>query len=78
MTDKTEKVTVCVTAEYDKTKKQIISGNEDVKITVGNTKVITSVAEAVKKIGELSATGAPNAPADSGVGATGDGAVNWC
>ena len=60
MTDKTN-VTVCVTAEYDKTKKEFISGNEDVKITVGNTKDITSVAEAVKIIGKLSAPAAPGA-----------------
>jgi hypothetical protein len=58
------KITVCVTAEYDKANKQFISGDEDVKITVGDTKDIKNVEEAVQEIGKLSAPGEKPAGAD--------------
>lgn len=54
MSDNKTKVTVCVTAEYDKAKRQIISGDENVKITVGSETVKTP-EEAVEIIGKLSA-----------------------
>ena len=66
MSDNKTKVTVCVTAEYDKAKKEFISGDEDVKITVGDTKNIENAEKAAEVIGKLSAPA--DATAADGIG----------
>lgn len=75
MNDMIEEVKVCVTAQYDKANKQFISGDENVKITVGNETVKTP-EDAVKIIGGLSAPAGDGAGKDNTVaGATGVGAA---